>query len=445
MMVSFRGTGCGEDELTWAQRDVWDLTRRTGRTMNIGGAVPLPPDETVDGIATLLRYLVSRHQSLRTRLRIPPDGPPRQVVYESGEVPLEIVDIPADGDPAAVVEAKRVAYQLKPFDPEHEWPVRMCVFRRDGVLTHLVVMYYHLAIDGFGLQELVDDLVNLDRATGEGRVPPQGTPALEQAREQRTPAGRRQSERSLRQWENLLRVVPARRYRKPGEPAEPPIWEINCTSPALALAVRAVAARTGLDSRPILLAAGAAALAEVTGVGTSVFQVLVSNRFRAGLGPSVSNVRQFGLVAIEVAGAGFDELVARAARSALSAYKNGYFDPVAHRELVERIGRERGEEIDISCYFNDRRTAGAEAADGPVPTGDEVRAALDRTHLRWGIREATYDGTFYLHVEDAADAVEYAIFADTRHLAPGDIEACARAFERVVVDAVPARPAVPSR
>ena len=68
VVVTFHGDGAGTEELTWGQRDVWDLMRRTGRTMNIGGTVPAAEGETVERVATVLSLLVGRHQALRTRL-----------------------------------------------------------------------------------------------------------------------------------------------------------------------------------------------------------------------------------------------------------------------------------------------------------------------------------------------------------------------------------------
>ena len=53
--------------------------------MPIGGAQPLPPGTTVQDLQERLRYLMSRYQSMRTRLRFEPDGTPRQVVYAAGE------------------------------------------------------------------------------------------------------------------------------------------------------------------------------------------------------------------------------------------------------------------------------------------------------------------------------------------------------------------------
>lgn len=113
-----------------------------------------------------------------------------------GEIALEVLD--AAGEPAEVAEQVRVRYQTTPFDPFMEWPVRMAVVRAGGTPTHIVVMYYHVVVDGFGINAVVRDLANLDPAAGRATAPVEGTGPLELAREQRTPAALRASAQSLR-------------------------------------------------------------------------------------------------------------------------------------------------------------------------------------------------------------------------------------------------------
>lgn len=429
MVVAFHGDGSGVEELTWGQRDVWDLMRRTGRTMNIGGAVRAEDGETVERVAGVLRFLVGRHQALRTRLQHVDGGPPRQVVSDSGEIDLEVVDAAAE-DPDVVAERLRVRYQTTRFDPFTQWPIRMAVVRAGGTITHVVVMYYHVVVDGFGINAVVRDLANLDRPG----AAPQGVQPLELARQQRTPAALRHSEQSLRYWRRQLDRIPPRAAPAAlaADHGQPRFWEVVCVSPAAALAMRRVAARTRVASGPILLAAYAAAAARLTGTDTAVVQVVVSNRFRPGFAEAVGSLRQFGLCVIDVTGP-FDEVVARAWSAAIGAYKHGYYDPAAHQELV--AGH------DLSCYLNDRRMETRDEDPGPVPAGEDVRAALPGTTVRWGVREDTYDGSLYLHVEDAPDAVVYTLWGDTHRFAPDAIERCARDIEAALVRAAVPDPA----
>src|SRR5215472_7464121 len=104
VVVPFEGEGAGVAELSWGQREIWSVMRSVGRSLYLGGARPLPAGRTADDVAGDLRFIMTRHQSLRTRLRFMADGTPRQVVADSGEVPLEIVDA-GDENPAKVAAA----------------------------------------------------------------------------------------------------------------------------------------------------------------------------------------------------------------------------------------------------------------------------------------------------------------------------------------------------
>ncbi|HEX9335812.1 MAG TPA: condensation domain-containing protein, partial [Pseudonocardiaceae bacterium] len=138
VMVPFHGDGAGVAELTWGQREIWAAMRTQRSRLPIGGVVPLPAGRDVDAVAAALRFTMSRHQSLRTRLRFEPDGSVRQVLSDHGEVPLHVVDVPDDSDPAAVAAELEARIRSEPFDYEHDWPVQMTVIRHRGVATHLL-------------------------------------------------------------------------------------------------------------------------------------------------------------------------------------------------------------------------------------------------------------------------------------------------------------------
>ncbi len=428
MVLPFRGTGAGVGELTWGQQSIWQTMRRTGRTMNIGGTVPVAPGTTLDEVAAMLRHIVSRHQTLRTRFRYVPDGLPQQVVHESGEIALDIVDVDDDAEHAsAAAEELRSHYEFTPFDLPNEWPVRMGVVRRAGTPTHLVVQYCHLVIDGFGINAVVRELA--------GKVPVAGLTPLEIAARQRSPAGIRQSERSLRYWADVLRAIPAERLGTSTDPREPRFWDHIRRSPALSVAVRSIAHRTGVGTGHVLLAIYAVALARQTGRGPSVAQVLVSNRFRPGCADSASHLTQPSICAVDVADTTFDVVLNRAWKAGTTAYLHGYFDTLAHNEMLDRITRERGP-FDISCFVNDRTTQGGPLPLGTPPDEAELRAALPSSTTWWERKLDTFDGTLYVTFDAAVpDAIDVSVCADTHRLGPRDIEALAEQLEAVAVEA----------
>ena len=101
-MVPFHGAGSGVDELSWGQRELWGGMLRQRTWMPMGIVLALPEGSTLDGVVAELRFIMERYPSMRTRLLLRPGGPPQQVLAASGEVPLEVVDVPDGGDPAAV-------------------------------------------------------------------------------------------------------------------------------------------------------------------------------------------------------------------------------------------------------------------------------------------------------------------------------------------------------
>jgi hypothetical protein len=443
-IVTFAAADAGEGELTWGQREIWLTMRRTGRTLNIGGVVAVPPGIDVAQCEGILAFMVTRHQALRTRFVLDGAGDPvRQVVAASGAVELDVVDLGPPGagaaepgpvagaDEEAEAEALRTRYEFAPFDLERDFGVRMGVVGRGGVVSHMVVQYSHLAVDGHGIDAIVRDLAHF----GAPEPPPvTGLRPLEVAARQQAPGGRRQSSKSVRYWRSLLAPVPAKRLAGSADPRTPRFRELVYTSPALHLALAAAAARSRAETGHVLLAAYAIALAGVTGLRPVAVKVLVNNRFRPDCADAVAHLTQPGLCVIDPDGP-FDEVVARVYGAATAAYLHGWFDPAEHAAMLDELAAERGEPIDLSCFVNDRRGPSMVA---PPPTGDDVRAALARSTLAWERELPQYDGSLYVQVDQVGDAVQLGVWADTHAIAPADVERFVRDLEAVAVRAAEA-------
>jgi hypothetical protein len=430
ILVPFEGDGAGVDTLSWGQSEIWRSMTAVGDSFNLAATFPAPPGTTVDGVAGMLRFAMSRHQSLRTRIVVDADGVTRQVVAASGEVPLEIVDV--DGDAAA--EAARVLerYERTVFDHPNEWPVRMAVVRANGVPAHVVASYSHVATDVHGLDALVADVLTMD-GTPE---PVTAAQPLDQVQRQRTKSAARQSDAALRHAERVLRAIPPRQPGRSTDRRDPRWQQIGYDSPASFLAVQAIAARNRVPTTPVLLAGFAVALCEVTGTTPAVARLMVNNRFRPGLAASVSPLAQTCLAVIDVADGTFDDVVSRAWRAATLAGKYAYFDPNRMAELVDRIGRERDADVRVDVCFNDRRRAHLSPKPlDRMPTKAELSAAQQAGVVRWERPMARYDHTLYFHVNDVPDTFDYLMCADTHHLSPVDMTAMVRCVEDVFVRA----------
>lgn len=435
ILVRFEGEGSGVEELSWGQRSQWGAIQGAGRAESAGGTMPLAEGTTTEEIATLLGFIMSRHQSLRTRVRLDAQGDPQQVLFDSGEIELEVVDAQDAEDPAEVAESVRERYNEQGWDLVNDWPVRMAVIQHRGVAAHFVALYAHFVIDGYGFEALVNDLVNLDKATGRQLAPVAGVQPMEQARIQQTRVAIRQGQASLRRWEHLLRTIPPRRYSDSPDTPQPRYWEASYSSRAGQMALAVIAERTKVHSGAILLGAYAVGLARITGDSTCVVRILVSNRFRPGFAESVSSVAQSALCVFDVADCSLDEVAERAWKAQLAAGMHAYYDPRGLWELVEKVSTERGVELNLRCYFNDRRRSMSQGWSGPLPTEVEVRAALPQSELRWGHKEDTPDATSFLHINSAVDTLDYTLRVDTHTVSPAELEGFLRGIEALLVEA----------
>ncbi|MFC7484533.1 condensation domain-containing protein [Luedemannella flava] len=334
-----------------------------------------------------------------------------------------------DDDPEAVAEETRRRYFDTDYDFVSEWPVRMAVVRRGDELTHMVAVLCHFVTDGFGSQAMIAHVT--------GRTPPDPGELwpLGQARWQRGPAGRRQTEAVLRHWEAILRAATPNRFAPVARPDDGPRFaDATYASPAMALAVPVVAARHGTDTAAVLLAAFAVALVRVTGVNPVVSRVIVHNRFRPGLARVVALINQTGLFAVDLDGVTLGGALARAARAGRTATKYAYYDPTQVDALIARVSRDRGVDVDLQVFFNDRRLGERLAPNADAPDPAAVTRAAEQSVFTW---TAAGDGPgerLFLHVEDDHDAVVLSATADTHHLSRADAEAVLRGMQDAVLD-----------
>ncbi|HEV2885894.1 MAG TPA: condensation domain-containing protein [Jatrophihabitans sp.] len=442
--VRFEAAGSGEESLTWAQNDVWQGMVATGKATTLGGVHPMPPGTTVSEIADLLRFIMSRHQALRTRLRLT-DGPPRQVCSATGEAALEIVEAGTD-EPAAVAENLKLRLEEQPFDYEQDWPVRMAVVTVRGAITHLVTVYLHLAVDGGGIAAVVADVAARDPRTGAPAGPITAIQPLELARRQAQPAALRQSAASLRHLEHVLRVVSPNMLGLPKADRPAEYRKIRYTSPATALAVERIAGAHSIAPSSALLAMFALGLARHTQEGTVWTMVLVNNRFRPGLADSACQLVQSSPCLIEVGGVSLATVLERTKRSLLQTYKSAYYDGRQFDAVVERVNRETGRKVDFCCYYNDRldglAAAGDAALTGPEePAGDDPLTGAERLTSALGLASWSEEHEhalpavpMFFNVDHPPGALDFQVSFDTRYLEVEDMIAVVRGIEAAAVE-----------
>lgn len=428
--VAFEGEGSGVDELSWGQQALWNGMTDSGESLTMTAIRQLEPGATTGDFVTEVGFYFSRYQAMRTLLRIEPDRHTLQVVHSAGVAEIEIYDA-GDRDPAELAAEVEIHYLTTLFDYEHEWPMRWALVRRDGALTHAVTAISHHVADGISAMAMFEDLRDRDPVTGQPPRPP-GIQPLAQARLQQTGSARRQNDSAKRYWETQLWAIPPSMFPAIPGYQEKRFWETDYSSPALLLAMRAVAARLGVSTGSVLYAAFASALSATTGVNPVASTVTVNNRFRPGLANAGGPMAQLGLCTLDVAGATFDELAVKARQRLLTAQKYAYYVPIENDRLVERIGRERGVTFDLRCMFNDRRSE-----DGPietVPDAAEIRGAIPSTTYEWREVDNLHQ-RLMIHVNEHPDALTALVQVDTAYLGRADVDALLKHLESAVLEA----------
>jgi hypothetical protein len=245
----------------------------------------------------------------------------------------------------------------------------------------------------------------------------------------------------MRYFERLVASAPDHQFSELADKQQPRFWQVSYESPAGYRASRALAARLGLSTSPVLLGAYAVALGALTGSPAVAVQLVVNNRFRPGFGSSVSTLAQSCPCLIEVGDAPFSEVAVRAWHGALAAYKHAYYDPAA-KDASTRLAAERGAKPALSAFFNDRRMRTRERADsvsaaaaGPVEPSS-LRAELSRSTLTWGERNDVPADKMFLYINDTPDTLCYELWTDSHFVSPADMAALLRRIETVLVDAV---------
>jgi hypothetical protein len=437
IVVSFDGPGAGVGDLTWGQRKVWTLMQQARSSLSMGGAVPVTDGRTTRDLASELAFFMGRYASMRALIRSGADGSLHQEVAASGEARLGIVDVADDADPALAAQDLADRWEATPFDHAREWPIRMAAIRARGVVTHVVVTISHVATDAGGIAVMLEELGTRDPLTGEPKNPDPAMGPLELAALQRTASGRRQSEASLRYWERLLRSAAPLRFGPHVDRGEPRYRRAFFTSRTLHLASKAVAARVGVPASTVLLAGYAAAVVRVTGIGPALIQVVVSNRFRPGLADVSHPLSVNGLFSVDVADVPFDEVVRRTQRAMALCSKYAYYEPTQLEELRSRINKERGETIELSCLFNDRRLGIGTEPLGPPVSRHDLEAAQHESTLRWGEPFTTYLDKLMIQVGMSPDTVELEVQVDTHHVSVDEVQALMLDMESLLVLATP--------
>jgi hypothetical protein len=411
--------------LSWVSQDSNEWSAVIPVIHPVDGSVP------VERVAAAIGVVVGRHDSLRTNY-LRESGEAIQVVRESGELIVDVYEnVDGDADFPAKL-ARRMS--TEPFELTGELPVRAAIVTGGGVRTTIVMVITHMAIDEASIPILTEELTALVGGTSPADLPDPGVQPLDQARAERSPDGLRRNEDALRYWRSQLAQGPLRLPVPPlAEPGES--QQLRVTSPAAALALTRIAARTHAGHSSVVLAAVAAVLGRYTGESSTLLASLSTNRFSSALRRFVGPLTQDALIGLDLTAATFDALVGHARTAQETALRNSQFEAKALWGVLDEAFDRRGIGFTRDWVFNDEAVVEPGPADSqrtPLELIEQARAA---TRVRRGPADSQLPVLLFFRVLRTSGELELDVNANGRYFTADTVEYLLREVEQLLIDA----------
>ena len=193
--------------VSFAQQSLWLQYQLEGRsnTYNLPFAYRLEGELNIAALEKSLRYLITRHDALRTSFKLI-DGKPCQVIAENVEFKLEVHA--SDGETA---EKELLAWASEPFSLEQAPLMRAHLWKNPLNKYRLLFSFHHIIFDGWSKGVLERELMEVFSQYAAGREP--CLPALESdyadyAAWQRSWLGEDELEQQLTYWQEHLKGAP---------------------------------------------------------------------------------------------------------------------------------------------------------------------------------------------------------------------------------------------
>ena len=332
--------------LSYAQERQWFLWQLEPESAayHIPSVLRLRGRLDLDALQRSFDSLVARHETLRTRFRLDGDEA-RQEIAASMALPLDIVAL---GPLEEGALARQVETTIaRPFDLERGPLLRVSLLRLAEDDHVLVLVQHHIVSDGWSMQVMVEELVQLYAAYSQGLdvvLPALPIQYADYALWQRSWMEAGEKERQLAYWTGLLggeqpvlelpfdRPRPARQSHRGAQ--------LGFELPReLVEAVRALAQREGASSFMLLLASFQALLYRYSGQADIRVGVPIANRNRVETERLIGFFVNTQVLKADLDGRmGFDELLAQARQRALEAQAH---QDLPFEQLVEALQPER--------------------------------------------------------------------------------------------------------
>ncbi|WSQ10713.1 condensation domain-containing protein [Streptomyces sp. NBC_01231] len=172
MSGELRRLGARTAPASAGQERLWLIEATAGGSATYNVPVFLAWRERIDvaALEAALLFLVERHEVLRTGYELR-DGRLLQIVRDPRTPPVEVIDAGSVPDAARWVRGEATRRGREPFDLADGVVLRCVVWRGLPGGDALLLAVHHIAVDGWSLDPLLDDLSAAYQAALEGRRP----------------------------------------------------------------------------------------------------------------------------------------------------------------------------------------------------------------------------------------------------------------------------------
>ncbi|HEV2348027.1 MAG TPA: amino acid adenylation domain-containing protein [Actinocrinis sp.] len=414
--------------LSFAQQRLWfmDQLEPDSSLYNVPIVLRLRGGLDRAALERALNLLIRRHEALRTSYPAK-RGVPRQQVAAADDRELPFVDL--TGHPDAAQEAARLAAAdaVRPFDLATGPVLRARLVRLAPDEHQLVLVLHHIAIDGWSVPIVWNDLGRLyvAEATGESHALPElPFRYTDYARWQREWLQGERLERLVEYWRGALGEDPVAKPLPSVRPARRTFAGAVATAAVdaeLTRRVRTLGRRAGATEYMVLLAAFQVLLADWTGEPEVTVGTPVAGRGRPGLDALVGCFINMLPVRTSLADSpDFPALLARVRHAVLGALAH---EDLPFDKLVEALVSRRGRELSPLFRVMFNYIGAQEAPD----FGPALRAEGE---LRWTGETAMFD--LGLVVEADADGLRLTLPYATDLYSPQQADALLAEYVRVL-------------
>ncbi len=338
----------GPVPLSFAQQRLWFLDQygMRGATYHMPLNLRLTGPLRVQPLVRSLQELVRRHESLRTAFLERNGEPVQEVTPRELEVPqVDLSGLPAPERDAELSRLAREALE-EPFDLSQGLLLRARLIRLREAEHVLLVVFHHIASDGWSVGIYTRELAALYTAFASGRpspLPPLPIQYADFAEWQRERAGTESFQRGLAYWKQQLQALPPlelpNRRPRPENPTYAGAIRAFKISPEITALLDALNQRTGATQFMTLLAAFGALLHRYTGQAHLPVGSPVANRNRAEMEGLIGFFVNSLVLRVDAGGnPSFLELIERVRRTSLDAFAH---QDIPFESIVEALQPER--------------------------------------------------------------------------------------------------------